>query len=407
MKKPTCFMTLLLAIAIFANTTIVYAKDAKEKNKEKEEGYKFTSKIEIPCTPVKDQASTGTCWSFATTSFIESEIMRLGKGVYDLSEMFFVHYAYSQKAAKYIRYQGMANFGEGGQAHDVMNLIHQYGLIPEEAYSGINYGLTYHRHGEMEAVMRGILDKSLENKNVFSGKSIEVVDAALDIYLGKIPESFTYQKTTFTPMTFASIVGFNPADYIEFTSYQSYPFNTWVDLEIPDNWSHGTYFNIPVDEIVQIMNYAFEKGYSVNWDGDVSEPGFSHKKGVAIIPESDPKNMEESERLKWEAMSEEEKSDLLFDFSKPRIEKTITQEMRQKTFNKFQTTDDHLMHLVGTAADQKGTNYFRTKNSWADDSNDLGGYLYMSETYIRLKTIAIQVHKDAIPETIKQKMGLK
>jgi len=259
----------------------------------------------------------------------------------------------------------------------------------------------------MESVMRGVLDKSLDNKNGFTGKSIEVIDATLDIYLGKIPESFTYQGNTLTPKTFASNLGFNPSDYYEFTSYLSYPFNSWVELEIPDNWSHDNYFNIPMDEMMQIMNFAFEKGYSVNWDGDVSEPGFSHKNGVAIIPETDPKNMEESERLKWENLSEEEKSNLLFDFTKPRNEKTISQEMRQKTFDKFQTTDDHLMHLVGTAVDQRGTTYYKTKNSWADDSNSYGGYLYMSEAYVKLKTIAIQVHKDAIPAAIKQKMNLK
>jgi len=405
MKKFTRFLAWSLTIALLTSASILSAKDKKDKNKE--EGYVFTPKIEIPCTPVKDQASTGTCWSFATISFIESEIIRLGKGSHDLSEMFFVHHAYSQKAIKYIRYQGMANFSEGGQAHDVMNLIGQYGLIPEEAYTGINYGLTYHRHGELGAVMKGILDKSLETKNGFSNKSLDVLDATLDIYLGKMPESFTYQGNTFTPKSFATSLSINPLDYFEFTSYQCYPFDTLVDLEIPDNWSHGKYYNIPMDELIQIMNYAFEHGYSVNWDGDVSEPGFSHNHGVAIIPESDPKNMEESERLKWEALSEEEKSDMLFDFTKPRNEKTITQEMRQKTFDKFQTTDDHLMHLVGTAADQRGTNYFRTKNSWADDSNDFGGYLYMSEAYIRLKTIAIQVHKDAIPDSIKQKLGLK
>jgi bleomycin hydrolase len=405
MRKITHFLAMTLAIAILNSSSLLAAKDKKDKNKD--EGFVFTPKIEIPCTSVKDQASSGSCWSFATTSFIESELIRLGKGSYDLSEMFFVHHTYSQKALKYVRYQGMANFGEGGQAHDVMSLISQFGLIPEEAYTGINYGLTYHRHGEMVSILKAVLDKSLENKNGFSTKSLDVIDATLDIYLGKIPENFTYQGITFTPKSFAAQTGFNPLDYYEFTSYQCYPFDTLVDLEIPDNWSHGKYFNVPIEEIIQIMNYAFEHGYSVNWDGDVSEPGFSHNHGVAIIPESDPKNMEESERLKWEALSEDEKSEMLFDFTKPRNEKKITQEMRQKTFDKFQTTDDHLMHLVGTATDQRGTLYFHTKNSWANDSNDFGGYLYMSEAYVKSKTIAIQVHKDAIPDSIKQKMGIK
>jgi len=380
---------------------------AKEKkDQKKDEGYQFTRKIEIPATSVKDQASSGTCWSFATTSFIESELIRLGKGTYDLSEMFFVHYAYPKKAVKYLRYQGGGNFGEGGQAHDVMSIISEFGMVPEEAYTGINYGLTYHRHAEMVTVMKGILDHSLESKSSFSGKSVEVVRAALNIYLGQIPDTFSYQGTHYTPKSFSTQTGFNPKDYVELTSYECYPFNEWVNLEIPDNWSQDKYFNLPIDELVQVMNEAFAKGYSVNWDGDVSEPGFSHNNGVAIIPDNDPKNMEESERVKWEALSQEEQAEMLFDFTKPRNEKKITQEMRQRTFNKFQTTDDHLMHLVGTAVDQKGTPYYLTKNSWAADSNSLGGYLYMSESYIRLKTIAIQVHKDAIPEAIRIKLGL-
>ena len=223
---------------------------AKEKkDQKKDEGYQFTRKIEIPATSVKDQASSGTCWSFATTSFIESELIRLGKGTYDLSEMFFVHYAYPKKAVKYLRYQGGGNFGEGGQAHDVMSII----------YTGINYGLTYHRHAEMVTVMKGILDHSLESKSSFSGKSVEVVRAALNIYLGQIPDTFSYQGTHYTPKSFSTQTGFNPKDYVELTSYECYPFNEWVNLEIPDNWSQDKYFNLPIDELVQVMNEAFAK----------------------------------------------------------------------------------------------------------------------------------------------------
>jgi len=393
--------TLFFTILLCANNL-----EAKNKKDKKAEGYNFTNKIEIPTTSVKDQASSGTCWSFATTSFIETEIMRLGNGEHDLSEMFFVRYAYPEKAKKYIRYQGAANFSEGGQAHDVCSIIKEYGLIPEEAYSGLNYGYSYHKHSELVSILSGILDNSLKYKNGFTGKSLEVIDATLNIYLGEVPDTFAYNGTKYTPKSFAKKLEVNPDDYVEFTSYSSYPFFKQVELEVPDNWSHGLYYNLPIDDLMNIINYAFENGFSVNWDGDVSEAGFSHANGIAIIPDTEQKDLEENERLKWESLSDEEKAEMLYDFSKPRNELKVDQAMRQRAFDKFRTTDDHLMHLIGTANDQNGTLYYITKNSWADDSNDMNGKLYMSETYIRLKTIAIQVHKNAVPSHLKEKLSL-
>lgn len=396
---------LIPLFCIFFILQISISQGAGKKNK-KEQGYQFTHKIEIPTTPVKDQASSGTCWSYATTSFIETEIIRLGKGEHDISEMFFVRYAYPQKALKYMRYQGLANFSEGGQAHDVFNIIKEYGLVPEEVYTGLNYGYDYHKHGEMVDVMTGILKNGIENKNAFTGKCLDIIDASLDIYLGEIPEKFTYKEVEYTPISFAKEIGVNPNDYIELTSYSAYPFYEKIDLEVPDNWSHDTYYNIPLDAMMQIINNAFKNGLSVNWDGDVSEAGFSHSNGVAIVPERDPQEMAESERLKWESMTDEEQVEMLYDFSEPRKEMVIDQKIRQKSFDNFKTTDDHLMHLIGTATDQNNTLYYITKNSWADDSNKWGGKLYMSESFIKLKTIAIQVHKNAIPEEIKSKINL-
>lgn len=398
-KKHLSILFLVICLFVISHP-VALAKGKKEKDKP--EGYQFTPLVTIPTTPVKDQASSGTCWSYATTSFIETEIMRIADKKLDLSEMFFVRYAYPEKAQKYLRYQGMYNFGEGGQAHDVLHLIAQHGFVPEIIYSGINYESKKHNHGEMADVLKGILDNSLKHQSSFTGKATEILEAALDIYLGAVPDSFVYENQNYTSNSFAAETGFNPNDYIEFTSYTCYPFNQWVDLEIPDNWSHDNYFNLPLDKLMAIINFAFENGYSVNWDGDVSEAGFSYRNGVAIVPETDPNAMENSEREKWESLNDEEKSKYLYNFSEPRNEKEVTQELRQKTFDKFKTTDDHLMHLVGTAKDQRGTMYYLTKNSWADDSNKMGGYLYMSESYIRLKTIAIQVHKDAVPENIKQ-----
>ncbi|MBI9069590.1 MAG: aminopeptidase [Salinivirgaceae bacterium] len=392
----------MLVIGLMSSNVLI-AKDKKDK----EEGYKFTPKIQLETCSVKDQGSSGTCWSYATSSFIEAELIRLGKGKHDISEMFFVRKAYPQKAIKYIRYQGLSNFSEGGQAHDVTNVIREFGMVPESVYRGLNYGFTYHKHGEMVSVLTGILDSSIKKKSNFTGKSLDVFSAALDIYLGEVPEKFIYMGKEYTPKTFADSMNFNSDDYVEFTSYSCYPFNEKIDLEIPDNWSRDLYYNIELNDLMGIINYAFENGYSVNWDGDVSESGFSHKNGVAVVPEDDPKEMEDSERLKWESLSEKEQKEMLFDFSKPRKEKNVTQEVRQEAFDKFKTTDDHLMHLTGTGVDQNGTLYYHTKNSWAEDSNKFGGSLYMSEAFIKLKTVAIQVHKDAIPQELKDKLGIK
>jgi bleomycin hydrolase len=392
------FVALLVQFLSFAPQ----ASAAGKKEKNKGDGYQFTPVIEIPTTPVKDQANTGTCWSFATTSFIETEILRLKNEELDLSEMYFVHLAYPEKAKKYMRYQGMANFSEGGQAHDVMKIVSEHGFIPESVYSGKNYDSKHHQHTETISVLKGILDNSLKNQDGFTGKVFNVIDATLDIYLGEIPQTFNYNEKEYTTKSFATEMGFNANDYIEFTAYSCYPMHTWIDLEIPDNWSHDTYFNLTIDELMQVVNYAFENGFSVNWDGDMSEAGFSHSHGVAIIPETDPDKMSDGEKNKWNSLNDKQKTEMLFNFSKPRSEKNITMELRQKTFDMYKTTDDHLMHLVGTAKDQNGTNYYLTKNSWGDKSNKMGGYLYMSESYLRLKTIAIQVHKDAIPEEIRQ-----
>lgn len=400
MKSRSIILSMLACSLLTANIALAKKKDGKEK------GYEFTSVIQVETSPVKDQASSGTCWSYATASFLETEMIRLGKGIHDLSEMFFVRLAYPEKAEKYLRYHGLTNFSEGGQGHDVTNVIAEYGMVPEEVYDGLNYGLDYHRHGEMSKMLKGILDNSLAAKKGFTGKSIEVVDATLDIYLGEVPDSFIYNEKEYTPKSFANEMGIDASKYVEFTSYDSYAYYEAVDLELPDNWSHDKYYNIPLEDLMQIMEYAFANNYSVNWDGDVSDKGFSHSKNIAIVPEDNPVNMDESERLKWESATEKEQSELLYDFDKPCKEKQITPALRQSNFDKFRTTDDHLMHLVGTAKDQNGSMYYLTKNSWADDSNDFGGYLYMSKAYFMLNTTAIQIHKDAIPAELKAKLNL-
>lgn len=392
-------MVLLIAIAGSSAQTI---KDSLP------EKYIFTKDIELAATPVKNQYRSGTCWSFATTSFIESELIRTGKGTYDLSEMLFVHQAYLNKATHYVRLQAKANFGPGGQAHDVMDVIRNTGLIPDEAYPGLNIGEAKHIHGEMDEVLKAMLDAVISNKN---GKItpvwMDACKAVADAYLGPVPAAFTYAGKSYTPASFRDLNSFNPDDYVEITSYTHHPFYTKFFLEIPDNWSMGEYYNLPVDELMEVVNNALQSGYTVCWDGDVSDKGFSHNNRVAIVPDLLLSDMENTEKSKWEKLTEKERSKQLYSFTKPVPEKKVTQKMRQEAFDNYSTTDDHLMHLTGLVHDQNGTRYFVTKNSWGAESNEFGGYLNMSESYLRLNTIAIMVHKDAIPKALAKKLAIR
>jgi len=355
--------------------------------------FQFEVLKEVKTTSVKNQYRSGTCWAFATLSFLESEILRIKGEEYDLSEMFIVKHTYPVKAVNYVRYHGNTVFGAGGQAHDATDVIREYGIVPEIAYDGMEIDEDKHNHGEMDAVLKAIVEAVSKNRG---GKVtpvwLEAFEAVLEAYLGEEPKSFEYKAKTYTPKDFQIKVGINPDDYVEITSFIHHPFYSQFRLEIPDNWTHDDYYNVPVDDLLEVMKNALENGYSIAWDGDVSEKNFSFKNGVAIIPAKE-----------YSDKSDEEKSSI---YKKPESEKDITEEMRQETFDNFQTTDDHLMHIVALVKDQNGTYYFKTKNSWSEEANEYGGYIYISEAYVRLKTIAIMVHKDAIPKSIAKKFSL-
>jgi bleomycin hydrolase len=370
---------------------------AQEKDTTKPEKYVFTDVVRLIATPVKDQYSSGTCWSFATTSFIESELARITHDTLDLSEMYFVRKCYEQKARNYVRRQGTANFGEGGQAHDVLNVIASDGMMTEAQYSGLANGQTKPVHAEMEAVLKAMVDALVKNPNgKLTPDWANAISAVLDVYLGPLPAG---DEKVSAPK-------FDPADYVELTSYTHHPFYQQFILEIPDNWSYGSYYNVPLDDLIAIMNNALENGYTVDWDGDVSDKGFAHKKGVAIVPDVALESATEAEHSRWDSIPEKERQKQFYTFEKPVPLKKVTQEMRQSAFDNYSTTDDHLMHITGITRDKEGTMYYITKNSWTSSSNSMGGYLNMSEPYVRLNTIAIMVHKNAIPKEIRKKLSL-
>jgi len=394
----------LLAVVLLISGPVGAKKKIK---KDKKESYVFTDIKRLPATSVKDQHRSGTCWSFAGASFLESEMLREGKPVVDLSEMFVVNHCYSDKAIKDVRMNGKFNFGGGGAFHDVTYVLKNYGLVPESVYHGIEYGEEGHTHGELDEVLKDYVGAVIENKNhKLTPVWHKGFDGVLDAYLGKLPETFKYEGKEYTPKSFAKdFTGLNSDDYIEISSYTHHPFYEKFIIEVPDNWLWDEVYNVPMNDMMQIMENALMNGYTIGWAADVSEKGFQSKKGVAIIPEKDTKNMTDSEISKWESLSQKEKDKKLYAIEGPGKEKVITQEMRQQAFDDYQTTDDHGMHIVGIAKDQKDTKYFIVKNSWGD-YNQYKGYFYASYPFVAYKTMSFMINKNALSKEMKAKLGL-
>ncbi|MDE6556362.1 MAG: aminopeptidase [Duncaniella sp.] len=367
-------------------------------------GFQFKDIKVVPCTPVKDQNKSGTCWSFAGTGLMEHEVLRRTGKTVDLSEMWVVRHCYDDKADKYVRMDGTINFAQGGSTLDVPYVIDLYGIVPEEAYPGLEYGETKHDHYELEPVLSGIVNAVNDRKGKKSTAWKQAFASTLDAYFGQRPATFVVDGVTYTPQEYAKALGLSGDDFIAVTSYTHHPFYTQFPVEVADNWLWAPYWNVPMEEMKAIVDNALENGYSVAWAADVSEPGFKWKDGFAVLPkEKSEKDMEGTELARWVKLSDKERKAEQEKITGPREELTVTQQMRQDMFDSHETTDDHGMIIVGKAVDQNGTPYYKVKNSW--DTNQIyDGYLYVSEPFFLAKTIDIYVNKEAVPAEIAAKL---
>lgn len=403
MKRILLSVAVILSFGILsAQTPAVIRDDSKQSmtveyplTNMKGSEYKFSIVKNLDATAVQNQNQTGTCWSFSSLSFFESELIRMGKGKeYNLSEMFVARKAYPLKADNYLRMHGRNNMAEGGGFPDVVQVIKKYGMVPEEVYTGKKNPKDPHNHAMLEASLKGIVNAAADDKNTkIDFEAVHnSIEATCDAYLGKVPEKFTYKGKEYTPRTYADATGINPDDYVFITSFTHHPFYSKFVLEVPDNWNWEQMYNVPLNEFQEIMQYSITNGYTFAWAADVSEKGFRFKEGLAIVPETPIAEM-----------TDEEKSNLV---KKPHAQLKVTQEARQLAFDNYETQDDHGMHIVGLVKDQNGTPYYVVKNSWGKDRNECDGYFFASESYVLYKTTSIMLHKKALPPAIAKKLGI-
>lgn len=385
----------LFALAAIMLSLSAVAQEVKQDKPE------FTVVKQAPVTSVKNQYRSGTCWCFSALSFVESEIIRQKGMEVDLSEMFVVNHAYFDRAVKYIRLDGKLGFSAGSSFGDVFEVIKSYGIVPQDVYSGMNYGTELPVQSELDAVLEGFVKALATNPNrKLTTAWKPAFQGILDAYLGEIPLTFKSEDKVFNPLTYRDYLGINPDDYVNLTSFTHHPFYEPFIIEVCDNWRWGSAYNLPIDEFMEVMYNAVDNGYTIAWGADVSEKGFT-RNGLATVPDYEQKVTAGSDQERWvgksEAGKEEEKSS---------EEKVITQEMRQIAYDNKETTDDHGMHIYGLAKDQNGNNFFIVKNSWGK-AGDYEGIWYASDAYVRYKTLNIVVHKDALPKSIKKKLGIK
>ena len=394
--KKFILSAFIITAGIAANAQVDLVNKVSQ-NAADTQNFRFVNLIDLSTTPIENQGASGTCWSYSTNSFLESEMIRKGKKPVHLSKIYTARCEYMDKANRYVLLQGGLSWGDGGEAHDVINLSAKYGIMPEEAYTGLINGNTINHFDPMQAELKAILDSVVKAPAPINPAAWRAqFKRVLDKYLGAVPQTFVYEGKTYTPQSFAKdVVGFNPNDYEEFISQTTSPYYQKALMEIPDDWAFQWDYNIKPTDIITIIDNALKNGYTVAWAADVSEPYFSWPNGVAFVP----KNAQELEGKK---LTLEEKHAL---FNGDRTEMEITPEIRQAAIENLTTTDDHGMHIVGLAKDQDGKEFYIVKNSWGE-KNGYKGFLYVSKNYVLYKTTGILVNKNAIPKELRKKMNL-
>ncbi|MDE6039721.1 MAG: aminopeptidase [Paramuribaculum sp.] len=401
-------MIKIVCSLLLASATLGMAAQDAETPADSVKGFVFTDVKVIPGTSVKDQNKSGTCWCFSGLSFFENELLRKTGKEMDLSEMFVVRHCYDDKADKYVRMYGALNFSQGGSALDVPFVWETYGIVPEEAYRGLNYGEEKHSHAELADLLTGYVRTIVRKPN----KKISTAwrngfNGILDAYFGELPETFVYEGKTYTPQSFAQSLPIKMDDYVALTSFTHHPYYKPFMLEVSDNWLGGQYYNLPLDEFKAVVDNALDNGYSILWAADVSEGGFKWNDGYAIMPKGKSQaDMDGTELARWVKLSDREREAEKYKINGPVEEITVTPELRQQMFDSQETTDDHGMVIVGKAVDQKGNKYYKVKNSW-DTNQKYDGYFYVSEPYFLAKTMDIYLNKEALPKATKKNLNLK
>lgn len=399
------FTSLLSLALLFVVSSSLKAQTQEAKKIEQNE---FTVVKELPITPIKDQANSGTCWSYSGIGFIESELLRIGKGEFDLSEMFVVSHSYRDKGDKYVRLHGKLNFGQGGSFYDVLYCLKHYGIVPQEVMNGLAYGTKKNAHNEMAAVAESIIKSVIQNPNgkISTGWK-KAYDNTIDSYLGTLPTTFTFKGKSYTPQSFMQSLGLNMDDYVSLTSYTHHPFYSKFALEIEDNWRWSDSYNLPINELMKVMHNAIETGYTIAWGTDVSEVGFN-RDGIGVLADLEAIENKGSDQERWIGASPTDKRKQIMQMINmpdcPEI--NPTQEYRQESFDNYTLTDDHGMQIYGLAKNQAGKTFFMVKNSWGD-AGAYKGIWYVSENFVAGRTMNIVVHKDAIPSDIKKKLGIR
>ncbi len=393
-----------MTLVLFLVATMIVAQE-----KENEDGYHFQTVKEIPITSIKNQNNSGTCWAYSSLGFFEAELLRQGKGEYNLCEMFLAHKTYEDRARASVRLHGDISFSQGGSFYDAIYCMKNYGMMPEDAMPlpGTLCGDTLANFSELFSLAEPYVASIAKSESKkLSPAWMNGFIGILDSYIGKVPETFTYKGKTYTPQSFQESLGLNMDDYVSLTSYNHHPFYEKFILEIQDNWRWAESYNLPIDELMEVMDNAINNGYTFAWGSDVTESGFT-RTGLAVFPNTDNNNATDltgNDMAHWFGLSAYEKQREAY--TKPCPEKEYTQEERQRDYDNWTTTDDHGMLIYGIAKDVNGKEYFMVKNSWGKSGN-YNGIWYASKPFVRNKTMNIVVHKDAIPKNIKKKLGIK